>query len=44
MASLRKIGKRYKYYLTALGCTVATAALKLRELVIIPMLNQPVPA
>lgn len=39
---LRKIGKRYKYYLTTLGRTVATAALKLRELVIIPMLNQPV--
>jgi hypothetical protein len=41
---LKKIGKRYKYYLTGLGRTVATAALKLRELVIIPMLNQPVPA
>jgi hypothetical protein len=41
---LKKIGKRYKYYLTALGRTVATAALKLRELVIIPMLNQPVAA
>jgi hypothetical protein len=41
---LKKIGKRYKYYLTTLGRTVATAALKLRELVIIPMLNQPVAA
>jgi hypothetical protein len=41
---IKKIGKRYKYYLTALGRTVATSALKLRELVIIPMLNQPVPA
>ncbi len=41
---LKKIGKRYKYYLTTLGRTVATAALKLRELVIIPMLNQPVTA
>lgn len=41
---LKKIGKRYKYYLTTLGRTVATAALKLRELVIIPMLNQPMPA
>jgi len=41
---IKKIGKRYKYYLTALGRTVATAALKLRELVIIPMLNQPVAA
>ncbi len=41
---IKKIGKRYKYYLTALGRTVATAALKLRELVLIPMLNQPVAA
>ena len=41
---IKKIGKRYKYYLTALGRTVATSALKLRELVIIPMFNQPVPA
>jgi hypothetical protein len=41
---LKQIGKRYKYYLTTLGRTVATAALKLRELVIIPMLNQPVAA
>jgi hypothetical protein len=41
---LKKIGRRYKYYLTTLGRTVATAALKLRELVIIPMLNQPMPA
>ena len=41
---LKKIGKRYKYYLTALGRTVATAALKMRELVIIPMLNQPAAA
>ena len=39
---IKKVGKRYKYYLTTLGRTVATAALKLRELVIIPMLNQPV--
>jgi hypothetical protein len=41
---LKKIGKRYKYYLTTLGRTVATSALKLRELAIIPMLNQPVAA
>jgi hypothetical protein len=41
---IKKIGKRYKYYLTTLGRTVATTALKLRELVIIPMLNQPVAA
>jgi hypothetical protein len=38
---LKKIGKRYKYYLTKLGRTVVTTALKLRELVIIPCLNQP---
>lgn len=41
---LKKIGKRYKYYLTTLGRRVATTALKLRELVIIPMLNQPAAA
>ena len=41
---IKKIGKRYKYYLTVLGRTVATAALKLRELVLIPLLNQPVAA
>ena len=38
---IKKIGRRYKYYLTTLGRTVATAGLKLRELVIIPTLNQP---
>ena len=37
-------GRRYKYYLTVLGRTVATAALKLRELVLIPALTHPVPA
>lgn len=36
--------KRIKQLLTTLGCTVATAALKLRELVIILMLNQPLAA
>jgi len=41
---IKKIGCRYKYYLTNLGRTVATAGLKLRELVIIPTLNQPMPA
>jgi len=41
---IKKIGRRYKYYLTTLGRTVATAGLRLRELVIIPALNQPVPA
>ncbi|MFH1087708.1 MAG: MarR family transcriptional regulator [Chloroflexota bacterium] len=39
---IKKIGRRYKYYLTTLGRTVATAGLKLRELVIIPTLDQPV--
>jgi hypothetical protein len=38
---LKKIGKRYKYYLTKLGRTVVTTALKLRELFIIPSLNEP---
>ena len=38
---IKKIGRRYKYYLTILGRTIAMAGLKLRELVIIPMLNQP---
>ncbi len=41
---IKKIGERYKYYLTTLGRTVATTALKLRALVVIPMLNQPVAA
>ena len=38
---IKKIGKRYKYSLTTLGRTVATTALKLRELVLIPLLTQP---
>jgi hypothetical protein len=38
---LKKIGKRYKYYLTKLGKTVVTTALKLRQLVVIPCLNEP---
>jgi hypothetical protein len=41
---IKKVARRYKYYFTSLGRTVATAGLKLRELVIIPALNQPVPA
>jgi predicted transcriptional regulator len=36
---LKKIGKRYKYYLTKLGRIVVTTALKLRELFVIPSLN-----
>ncbi len=35
---VKKIGKRYKYYLTKLGCKVVATALKLRELYIIPYL------
>jgi hypothetical protein len=35
---LRKIGRHHKYYLTALGREVATMALKLRELYVIPAL------
>jgi hypothetical protein len=41
---IKKVGKRYKYYLTTLERTVATAALKLRELVVIPLLTHPVAA
>jgi hypothetical protein len=41
---IKKIGHRYKYYLTVLGRTVSAAALKLRELVIIPALNHAIPA
>jgi hypothetical protein len=36
---LKKIGCRYKYYLTQLGRTVTMTALKLRETVIIPALR-----
>ena len=35
---IKKVGKRYKYYLTDLGHQAAAVALKLRESVIIPML------
>jgi hypothetical protein len=38
---LKKIGRRYKYYLTKLGRIVVTTALKLRELFVIPSLNAP---
>lgn len=41
---IKKIGGRYKYYLTTFGRTVVIAALKLRELVILPALQLPVPA
>jgi hypothetical protein len=35
---IRKIGKRYKYYLTNFGREVASMALKLREMIVIPQL------
>jgi len=35
---IKKVGKRYKYYLTDFGREVASLALKLRELVVIPHL------
>jgi hypothetical protein len=35
---IKKVGHRYKYYLTDLGRQVATTVLKLRELVVIPAL------
>jgi hypothetical protein len=42
---IKKVGKYHKYYLTCLGRHVATMALKLREMYIIPMLNySPLPA
>lgn len=41
---IRKIGKRYKYYFTEVGRATILTALKLRELVVIPMLAELVPA
>ena len=38
---IKKIGRTYKYYLTELGRRVTAAALKLRDLVIIPTMAQP---
>jgi hypothetical protein len=38
---IKKVGKRYKYYLTDFGREVASMALKLRELVVIPQLAFP---
>lgn len=35
---IKRAGKRYRYYLTDIGCRVATLALKLREMVVIPTL------
>jgi hypothetical protein len=39
---IKRVGKRYKYYLTNFGRQVSTMALKLREMVIIPSLAQPI--
>jgi hypothetical protein len=39
---IKKVGKSYKYYLTALGRRVLATALTLRELVAIPSLAQPI--
>ena len=41
---IKKIGHRYKYYLTTAGRTVLATALKLRELVVIPALKAPAAA
>ena len=35
---IKKVGRRYKYYLTELGRQIVALALKLREMVIIPEL------
>lgn len=41
---LKKVGRRYKYYLTALGRQVATLVLRLRELYMVPALASPAQA
>ena len=38
---IKKVGKHYKYYLTKFGRATVLAALKLRELVVIPALARP---
>lgn len=40
---IKKIGRTYKYYLTPLGRAVIAAGLKLKNLFLIPLLNQPLP-
>jgi len=40
---IKKVGKRYRYYLTTSGRQAAILALKLREMVIIPQLAQDTP-
>ena len=39
---LKKVGRSYKYYLTALGRKALTTALRLREFVVLPSLSSPV--
>ncbi len=41
---IKKVGRTYKYHLTALGRHVCASALKLREQVVIPSLATPLPA
>jgi len=38
---IKKVGRTYKYYLTRLGRSLTTMALKMREMFIIPSLNRP---
>ena len=40
---LKRVGRRYKYYVTQLGQRAILAGLKLRELIVIPQLASPVP-
>ena len=41
---VKKVGHSYKYHLSALGRQVCMVALKLRELVVVPLLAEPMPA
>jgi len=41
---VKKVGRTYKYYLTAVGRRVAATVLKLREFVVIPTLARSLPA
>ncbi|MBF0493109.1 MAG: MarR family transcriptional regulator [Deltaproteobacteria bacterium] len=41
---IKKIGHTYKYYLTSLGQHVIAAGLKIKNLFLIPLLNQQLPA
>ncbi len=39
---IKKVGRTYKYYLTKLGQSAVTAALKVRDAIVMPTLAQPV--